>query len=61
MPTKPWYLSKAVWTAVVTAILGVWEAIGPIQQWPTIPPIIFAILGALGVTFRATAKTTLTK
>ena len=41
MPTKPWYLSKSVWNAVLIALLGVYDAIGPLQAWPAIPPIVY--------------------
>jgi len=58
---KQWYLSKGIWTGVVTAVIGTYEVVklnvAPQMGWalPEIPPIVFTFLGALGVYARATA------
>jgi len=61
--SKSWYLSKALWTGVVTVLLGLYELLrgNLFPGWPNIPDYVISILGVLGITFRATAKTTLTK
>lgn len=64
---KPWYKSKGVITGIVTVLVGTYEtvkvALAPQVGWslPDIPPVLYTILGALGVYARAAAKTTLTK
>ncbi len=60
MPTKSWYLSKGVWTGVVTASMGLYLALAPQFNLPHVPDWIFTLLGAAGVYTRATATTTLT-
>lgn len=61
MPTtKSWYLSKGVWTGVVTALMGLYLALAPQFNLPHVPDWIFTILGAAGVYARSTATTTLT-
>ncbi len=61
--TKSWYLSKAVWTGVLSVLLGLYYLLRAnlFPSWPDIPDYLISILGILGITFRATAKTTLTK
>jgi hypothetical protein len=61
MNTKAWYLSKSIWTGVVTAVIGLYLTLAPQFGWPAIPEIIFVILGSFGVYTRATANTTITK
>ena len=64
---KPWYKSKTVLTGVVTVLVGTYESIAvsvaPDMGWnlPAIPPMVFTILGAIGIYTRTIAKTTLTK
>lgn len=51
---KPWYTSKAVWTAIITGGIGVLQAIGiAIPQW------IYPILGAMGLYSLRVANTDL--
>lgn len=41
---KPWYMSKAIWAAVIAGALGVVQAFGvPIPEW------VYVILGAFGL------------
>lgn len=62
--SKPWYRSKGVITGIITVLIGTYEAvkvsIAPQVGWtlPDIPPLVYTILGALGVYARvsATAK-----
>jgi len=44
METKKWYLSKAIWTAIIAGVIGVLEAFGV-----SIPPQIITILVAFGL------------
>lgn len=59
--TKPWYKSKAVISGIVTVLFGAYEGVksslAPQFGWnlPDIPPLVFTILGALGVWSRVTA------
>lgn len=47
---KPWYKSKAVWTAVVTALIS---AVGPVSESLghkiVVPEWIYGVLGGLGI------------
>lgn len=52
--SKKWYLSKGVWTGVVTGLLGIYLSI---PNLPAVPEWVFALLGALGVYSRVTAET----
>jgi hypothetical protein len=61
MATKAWYLSKGIWTGIVTALLGAYLSLAPQFGWPQIPEFVFAILGALGIYTRATADSKITK
>ena len=57
--TKKWYLSKGVWTGVVTAVMGLYVTLQAQIGLPAIPEWIFALLGALGIYSRVTAETKL--
>jgi hypothetical protein len=59
--TKKWWLSKTVWNAFALALLGIYNAIGPIQHWPPVPMWLLALLGASGITLARVSNTTLTK
>ena len=60
MPTKPWYQSKAVWSAVVGAILGAVQPISSAFGHPiVIPTWVFEVLGSLGLYSLRTADTTI--
>ncbi len=49
-PTKPWYLSKAIWAAVVTAILGAIQPISAALGHPIAVPLwVLEILTGLGL------------
>ena len=58
---KPWYQSKAIWTGIITALIGAGTAIctafGFDLNSNAIFGIVIGILGALGVYSRATATT----
>ena len=41
---KKWYQSKTVWTAIITGVVGVLDAVGV-----KIPPEAYAVLAALGL------------
>jgi len=60
LPTKPWYLSKAVWAGVVAVLIAAYNAASGQFGFPAIPDWVFAILGAFGVYARTTATTKLT-
>lgn len=59
---KKWYQSKGVLTGIVTVLIGTYEAVkvalAPQFGWtlPDIPPIVFTILGALGIYSRVVAE-----
>jgi hypothetical protein len=57
--TKKWWLSKGVWVAVVTGIMGIYTTLQPTVGLPVIPEWIFAILGGLGLYSRVTATKTI--
>lgn len=65
MPTKSWYLSKTVWSDVVTILLG---AVGFVDKYwmaghiATSPfyAMALTLLGAMGLYGRVTAATTIT-
>lgn len=66
-PSKPWYLSKAVWAAVIAILVAFYNSfnaeLAPLigMTFPDIPEWIFGILGALGLWGRVTANTTITR
>lgn len=49
MDTKPWYMSKGIWTAIVTGIVGTYQAVSLTHALPPIPPFVFTLLGAMGL------------
>lgn len=65
--TKPWYLSKAVWSGIIAVLIATYTAFVPAMQasfnitLPVIPEWVFAVLAAFGIYARAAATTTLTK
>ena len=58
---KKWYLSKNIWTGVVTFLLGAYSlfqaSVGPQVGVvvPAIPEWVFSFLGAIGVYTRVVA------
>ncbi len=64
---KKWYKSKAVLAGIVTVLIGTYEgvraAVAPNVGWnlPEIPPLIYTVLGALGIYGRVAANSTITK
>jgi hypothetical protein len=54
--TKKWYLSKGVWTGIVTALMGLYLSLAPQLHLPAVPEWIFALLGAVGVYTRVSAN-----
>jgi len=57
METKPWYQSKTMWTAVVSGLVGVYQAVSTIHPLPPIPPFVYTLLAALGLYGLRTADT----
>jgi hypothetical protein len=61
MDKKKWYLSKGVWSGIFAVLFGLYDAVSIhlAPQFgftlPQIPPIVYTILGALGVYSRVTA------
>lgn len=59
--SKAWYKSKGVINGILIVAFGVYDLLranlAPQVGWnlPEIPPIVFTILGALGIYARATA------
>lgn len=59
---KKWYQSKGVISGIVAVLLGSYEVVrlnlAPQLGWPLpeIPPVLFTVLGALGIYSRATAN-----
>jgi hypothetical protein len=48
--TKEWWKSKTIWTAVVTALLGVAQAVGQQTGHPLqIPSYVYEVLAGLGL------------
>lgn len=59
--TKPWYLSKTLWSAILAIALTVYNALAPVQHWPEIPEQVYALLAAFGLYGLRTANTTIGK
>jgi hypothetical protein len=59
---KPWYVSKTVWSGILTVLIGAYDLIGanlaPTFGWtlPQVPAWIFTVLGALGIYGRVSAE-----
>ena len=43
---KTWYKSKTVWTAIVTGIIGVAQALGVVEA---VPDVVWTLLAASGL------------
>ena len=62
-----WFKSKGVWTGIVTVLVGAYETsrvvLAPQIGWnlPDIPPVVYTLLGALGLYARVVAAGTITK
>jgi hypothetical protein len=60
--SKKWYKSKGVLTGIVTVLFGTYEAVklslAPQMGWtlPDIPPLVYTVLGALGIYSRVVAS-----
>ena len=49
-PTKPWYQSKTVWAAVITAVLGAIQPVSASMGHPIAVPLwIIEVLTGLGL------------
>lgn len=60
VPTKPWYTSKTIWAAVVTALVAIYKAIAPTFGWPVdFLPTLEGVLIAVGLYGLRTANTTI--
>jgi uncharacterized sodium:solute symporter family permease YidK len=57
MDTKPWYKSKTILSAIVAALIGLYNTFVAVKGLPVIPDWVFTILAAVGVYSRATADT----
>lgn len=60
MNSKPWYQSKTIQSAIVTALAGLWNTVAVPHGMPAIPEWVYGLLGAVGVYSRATATTKIT-
>ncbi len=50
LPSKPWYQSKAVWAAIVTATLGAIQPVSAAFGHPIAVPLwIIEVLSGLGI------------
>ena len=49
METKDWYKSKGIWTAVVSGVIGLYQAVSLVHPLPPIPTFVFTLLGAMGL------------
>lgn len=48
--TKKWFQSKTIWTAVVTGVVGILQAVGTATGHPiNIPTWVYDVLGAIGL------------
>jgi len=62
---KPFWKSKGVLTGIVTVLVSTYElsrvALAPQfgQVWPPIPPMVYTVLGALGIYSRVVATQTI--
>ena len=58
---KKWYKSKTVIAGILTVLIGAYEttrmSVAPSFGWnlPEIPPVVYTLLGAMGVWGRVTA------
>ena len=65
--SKAWYKSKGVLTGITVVVFGVYDIVranlAPQVGWnlPEVPPIVFTILGALGIYARSVATKTVGK
>lgn len=55
--SKKWFLSKGVWTGIVTGLMGIYLSLAQQLNLPAVPEWIFALLGALGIYSRVVAET----
>lgn len=54
--TKPWYKSRAIWSAIVTAALGIIQAVSAQTGHPIpIPDYVYAVLAGMGIYTARTA------
>jgi hypothetical protein len=53
--SQKWWMSKGMWTGVVTGIIGIYMMIQPGAGWPEIPGWLISFLGGVGLYSRATA------
>ncbi|ADH63650.1 hypothetical protein Mesil_1772 [Allomeiothermus silvanus DSM 9946] len=51
MDTKPWYMSKTVWAALLTGLLGTYQGLDAAlnDALPNIPQWVFYVLTGLGL------------
>ena len=55
--TKPWYLSRTVWSGIVAGIVAIYNGVAPGAGLPAIPDFVFGVLAAFGIYARVTADT----
>lgn len=58
METKPWYMSKTVWAALLTGLLGTYTGVDAALggELPDIPQWVFYVLTGLGLYGLRTAE-----
>lgn len=60
VPTKPWYQSKTIWAAIVTALVGIIQPISAAFGHPMSMPLwVVELLTGLGLYGLRTATTTI--
>lgn len=57
MDSKKWYLSKTVWSGIISVIIVAYNATSITFGVPAIPEYVFGILAALGIYSRVNATT----
>ena len=55
--SKPWYQSKTIWVAVITAMIAAYNSASGSFHLPGIPEFVYGILAALGIYNRVTTTT----
>ena len=54
--SKSWYRSKTIWSGIVAVSLAAYNEAAKQFGLPVTPDFVYALLGALGIYGRATAK-----
>lgn len=65
MPSKPWYQSKTIWSAIVSFVIALYGLVGQYLvpalgfHLPAIPGILLTFMSAMGLYGRVNATTTI--